>query len=627
LSLTLKEQILVEGTTLSELIREAFIDPLRSVLIVDDQYPTWEEILNNATGSVDRDEVAVSRSVAKNWRQLPNGPLGVIKQFRSRNPGFIIDIHDALAPDNLSTQDSPETATDLADHLYQSDLLILDYNLEGDSALRGKKARSILQSVLLNKHFNLIVVHTGEHDLEDVFFECLLTTMQSCTHQFNADLNHKLAKLDQKLDDLEVAEEFDREKLSEYFGISEYIEFRRPDISQKSVLATYMRSEGGLSSLSNWAKEFGLKGGELRTFLYWVIREYEKPKLLEFSQQKIEGLKWYNEGDCKWLRTVRGFVSFVGKGPDDLLGELQKALESWKPTPSRLLSAKYRHELSRLGVEAEDRTLLKRHVFAHFYKDILKPSAIDLPTAAIERLRAVKLKDHVSRQSEEISFHIESEIVQFGERIIATDNINGNEFSTHYGIDLTDPVKSQIAVAHYNSYISTLPLKQDVDQLDSGHIFKLKGQWYVCATPACDLQPGQNAIAFGGDSHELRPFTGLLLKPSEIQSLSPDHINSGTYCFVENEPGKIVALGLRVPGDDGKPINEKVTWRTFLATNNGVIEDNQFTVLIPKLQASALGSEPEAAHIVAKLRYEYALSYIQKVGASVSRIGLGYSAF
>ncbi len=37
---------------------------------------------------------------------------------------------------------------------------------------------------------------------------------------------------------------------------------------------------------------------------------------------------------------------------------------------------------------------------------------------------------------------------------------------------------------------------------------------------------------------------------------------------------------------------------------------------------------PEAsATLVAKLRYEYALNYIQRVGSSVSRIGLGYAAY
>jgi len=35
-------------------------------------------------------------------------------------------------------------------------------------------------------------------------------------------------------------------------------------------------------------------------------------------------------------------------------------------------------------------------------------------------------------------------------------------------------------------------------------------------------------------------------------------------------------------------------------------------------------SEQKEAQVIAKLRYEYALNYIQRIGVSVSRIGLGY---
>ena len=242
-------------------------------------------------------------------------------------------------------------------------------------------------------------------------------------------------------------------------------------------------------------------------------------------------------------------------------------------------------------------------------------------------LKSAKLKDHVSRQSEAISFHIEDEVVNFGEKIVETDVNSGNHFSSYYGIDLTDAEVEKSAVANYNSYISTLPLKRGDDQLDSGHILEINNEWWVCATPACDLQPKQNTIAFLGDSDDLRPFTALRLNKIDVKQLSSEQINSGEYCFIETEPGEIVALGLRVLNTNlVMTTNNKVTWRTFLAKKSGLIKNNRIKLLRPKLRATNLINEKVDAKVIAKLRYEYALNYIQKVGASVSRIGLGYTS-
>lgn len=611
--------ILTEATNFSSLVHEAFIEPLRSVLIVDDQYPTWDEILNERLTDETKNAALSSRSNDKTWLKDPSGPIKVIQQFRKQKPGLIIDIHDALTP----------TDAEQADHLHQSDLLVLDYNLEGDqSGLGGGTARSILQSVLSNKHFNLVVVHTGEDVLSDVFSDCLLGLMTNCTGQFNEAVIKDLADLDEKLDELGDKEEFDSKLLSEKFGMREYLALRHPTTNFNNTLRQFMKSEGDFATVSNWGKDTGLHGKDLKTFFYWAIREFEKTKSTIFGDDTLEGLKWKCTDECIWLRTVRGFVTFVGKGPEDLLGALQSALENWQPTPSRLISAKYRHELSSVGVEAEDRTLLKAHVFAHFYKDFCAPTREGLTKEEGKRLRTAKLKAHVTRQSEAIAFHIEDEVVQFGEKIRQIDTDTKAGFASHYGINLeaNGDAEAAKAVAHYNSYVSTLPLKVGDDQLDSGHIFKWNSNWWVCATPACDLQPGQNTIAFIGSSDNQRPFTALKLLPvGPEKTVTADHINSGLFCFVEQSPGEVICLGLEELGTATSITNGKATWRTFIALANGHISDNKLKLVIPKFIENELTLELEQeAEIFAKLRYEYALNYIQKIGTSVTRIGLGY---
>ncbi|MCY0148832.1 response regulator receiver domain [Hoeflea sp. G2-23] len=187
--------------------------------------------------------------------------MKVIKEFRNKKPGFVIDIHDALAPSpaaiaaGTKPQESP---SELADHLHQSDLLVLDYNLEGPGGLRGKKAREILRMVLSNNHFNLIIVHTGEDDLDEVMAECLLSLMQSCTSQFDGKLLAELKLLDDILDEMGDEEEFDRNHLSNIFSTQEYLEVRQKDALG---IASFMRGEGRLAPLQKWGKDLGLKGG------------------------------------------------------------------------------------------------------------------------------------------------------------------------------------------------------------------------------------------------------------------------------------------------------------------------------------------------------------------------------
>ncbi len=594
-------------TAFQSLIKEAFIDPIRSVLIVDDQYPTWAEILNEQLPEAGRDTELNKRSAAKSWRTQSKGTLSVINQFRAQNPALIIDIHDA--------QEGGMPLERTANHLHQSDLLVLDYNLEGESSgLEGRRARQILKSVLRNHHFNLIVIHTQEKQLSEVFYRCLLSLCSPLYPSLNQSALVQCVQ--ESLDDLTDDELFNSKELADHFDHADYVKFRHKSNSCEQALRSYMRNEGPLSRLAAWADKLNLTGKYKRGFALWAIEKFEKDHEDIFSKECFDGLNWTLEDDKLWLRTGRGFVTFVKKNQQNLLGELQSALEAWRPSPSRLLSAKVRHEINCNGVEAEDRTLSKAHVFAYFY-DLIRKSGT-------EEKRATLVREHLARQAETLSHQITSAVVKFGESIFVADECMNQQFASHYGVDLSDKIVERAAASQFNSYISTLPLVSDDDHLDCGHIFEMGNEWWVCATPACDMEPGQNTIAFTGNSSELRPFTALKLIVVKSEDLTEKHINSGRYCFAEVEEGKIECLGLQDSNSDFG--SDKVTWRTFVAKKDGRLSNRSFDILSPVLNEGEIELAPKTAQVKAKLRYEYALNYIQKVGASVTRIGLGYRA-
>ena len=76
------------------LVSEAFIELIRSVMIVDDDYPTLDEILSEAVKGK-----ATPVHAGKSWREKPNEVLDVINEFRQPHGGpYILDIHDGDMP-------------------------------------------------------------------------------------------------------------------------------------------------------------------------------------------------------------------------------------------------------------------------------------------------------------------------------------------------------------------------------------------------------------------------------------------------------------------------------------------------------------------------------------------------
>ena len=158
------------------------------------------------------------------------------------------------------------------------------------------------------------------------------------------------------MDDWVDDEKFSPDDLELKFDVASYLELRHPSSDPKSFFASYMKHNaeliGPLSLLAEWANELKLKGADRRGFALWAIEEFEKRKAPLLSHSSFSGLNWSSENHRFWLRTSRGFVTFVRKEKTDLILELQEALASWKPTPSRLLSAKLRHEIDSNGVVA-----------------------------------------------------------------------------------------------------------------------------------------------------------------------------------------------------------------------------------------------------------------------------------
>lgn len=585
----------------SDLVREAFIDPIRSVMIIDDQYPTWEEILDEERWTQDKDGSLVSPTKPKEWWTDRNGPRGVLKQFRGRDKGLMIDIHDGQPPDV-----EPEK---IASFLHQSDLLVLDYQLEGET-LGGDRAQDLAKHLLNENHFNLIVVHTNKENLFEPFSEILLRLLSKCASE---------GEYEDRVDNGETAiDEVDNESLADelrnQFTHELYLVTRHPTCG-KSAIGQLFAGTAPFDKVKTLLEENDIKVSNFKDVLAWLMKDFEQRASGVFANDNSDGLNWSAKEGCLWIRTDRGFIAFANKKKtDNLLKCLREALEDWQPSPSRLLSAKFRHSIDEYGVVAEDKALSKRHVYAKFYHDI--------KSAEIQK-RGALLDNHVVRQAERVTAEIQQNIRDFGLAIGQIDDNSPDsvDLSKHYGVNLQNNEEANKAVRHYNHHVSCIPVHGY--HLTSGHIFEMNEKKWVVVSAACDMVPGQRQMGFEQIHENHRPFVALQLYKNR-NTLTDTEINSGNFIFLETDEDVEVYCTFPKSSD---PVEQlpKVTWNNFIALNKGILADEYaFDLLAIDARKEEIESTKHSVKIIAQLRYEFALNLIHRLGTTMTRIGLSF---
>ena len=311
--------------TYESLVSEAFLDPIRSVLIVDDDYPTLNEIL-----SPRRDQDKLYKEKA--WNQSDRNKARVkrvIEQFRRPDAPYMLDIHDGLTP-------SEETDETHVGSLQQTDLLILDYILDRAKADDGTASIRIAHEALVNKHFNLVLVHTNE-DLDDIFGTFVLGLITPC---FGALANEEQsAELSEFLGEHEPA-------LLGSVGSAQYLAARRlyNQSSFDGLNAGIQKGDGALGQVQAALQAGGLNRTFWKEAVVHGLAFYESENETDFAKQEVGVLDWKDD-KVKFIRASRGFICFTKKEKEktkepDLLEAVREALVAWRPLPSRLLLTK-----------------------------------------------------------------------------------------------------------------------------------------------------------------------------------------------------------------------------------------------------------------------------------------------
>lgn len=577
-------------------IRDAFVDPLRSVLIIDDDYPTYEEVLAPPTAA--QKAATAAAGLTKKWETEPEKIRKVLKRFRRSAPPLIVDIHDGS---NVKAEGDNEVVL----HLHQSDLLVLDYELDKQAKGDGTKAIEIVRNVLKNQQFNLVVLHTSEK-LEDVFEE------------IRNGLLHPLPGLSTPeaeatvLETIGLAEVDTPEILAQIVGTlteAHYLYFRlgggvwplkegqeRPPVEPFETLA----AQAGFT-----------EPGQVADLARYVLKRRENKLTPKMFDTFLPNMEW-SLGARRWIRTDTGFIAFSSKQQEeDLVEELVLALADWGPPPSRLFLAKLRARMDQGGVPAETKALGNKDVLAHWYKRLLD---------AEDPERAFLIGEAVGRHSDLLMADLLPSVTKFAALMIKADakSKRANALCREYfDVDLSNNAAVAKARAEHNAFVCSKAVEGN--HLATGHVFEAENRLWVCLTPLCDLVPRDRKDRFGKIGDRI-PFIAVRLE--EIIGRQPKRIQSNRFIALKLD-GKVRFFCIGNESDESSTPH----WFNLFAFDGGKFTGSRrFRYQRVEMNAKKeLVAKVHRAKLVSQLRYEYALNFMHKLGSSMTRVGLDFA--
>lgn len=584
-----------------ELIEEVYIRPIRTVVVIDDEFPSLDGM------------IAKELNEKGAWDGTPDNAAKVqeILHF-CRHKHWLVDVHDG---NNIPFKDDEI----IAPHLIHSDLMILDFNLKDT----GEKAIKILRKLASNNHFNMVIVYTSD-GIEAVTRDIALGL--TCADENQSLSSEDIKTIENQLGDWEAEDENILDKLNSEITEQVYLNYRTQKENGCKKLLGQPEGLKIVGLFKNKPKSIKLQPIQI---IKWLLLKKEINLKSKLSPNKLGHVSTVSpETTIKWIRTDCLFVTVVNKHhqPDTLPDKLLDALHEWCPKPHRLLMSQMRFLMDDRGVIAESEILENNYLQAGWLMELLETKAYtqkqvinNTVSKHWEALGDVLRKD-ISEFADKLTLHLKSRDTT--EVIDKHCKIKVNLESTK---TKDDPELKKIK-KHINCYNNTKPV--DGYHLTTGHILELDNgkpekEYWICLSPACDLVPEQKTAGLYRRVEGSMPFVAVEL--TEIgEQKAIEEANLNIFVFLEIDK-KICTFTIHRSGY----LHSNLVWEQMIAVNNGVfdIESKELQIFRPSKNPNDehITMEKHTVRIVAQLQYEYALNLLQRFGATMSRVGLDFS--
>jgi hypothetical protein len=588
---------------------------LRTVLIIDDQFPTYKNLLELSEDELRR--------------------FGEPEEAKALYSLF----HDNHMPCDVEN----EAAELSIDRVRKSDLIVLDYHLTPGSQ-DTTQSIDIIRGLAGTKHFNTVVLYTRERDHYGIWSSLVLGLRRGWVEPTGL-LDGTALKTWERLSD--------EEKLPQDHPADEMIIAYARGATIKEQLKH-------IPALRNQLIGSGFEASDVPSvvtaLIHRAVRERFQGDEYVFDGQQQVVVAGFDVNGPKWVQSQNCFVVILGKQEEDgddvhpaqadrVLRCLDEAFVAWQPNILQVLISEIQNilELDALATaQAEFRDSATQVGLSYYLLD------------AVKSARAPDAREHFKAP---LSTLIDKLVETLRHRIGSDADLGALastllvEELTEQGWPLEAPRENELLAKVYkaaekvarpsgepptkndalfalNSFLSTEPFRRD--HLTTGTIFRTPaGEYWVCASPACDMVPRAPAPDqhWTHAMHPLRPMVAALLKVEEGHASVLNTAPTGRHVFLRGEPNLAFSIG-HGPG-------HQPSFEMFFVQNAARVQDDDtgrkfFRSARIALVAPDEGGEGETRLafdeyvVVGQLRPAYATKVLQLVGQHLSRIGLDF---
>lgn len=613
---TIGGDLVAQVDTYAEAVKETFRSrALRTVLLIDDQFPTYADVL--AGGARLNTFTETARA------------LRLYRMFKSRH--MPCDIENNVG--ELTKED--------VERIRKSDLIVLDYHLTPGSRDNSKSIQ-LIRKLSRTKHFNVVVLYTLETDLDGVWRD--IAGDLRCGWQQPEDL----------LDDLGLAQ---WEELANRGDM--------PDVVSKELLISYLLGHAA----RDWANRQGVENdlveaGVERKYVNPIIealihqrmceRYADDEEVLATPEKRVFGA--CEAGRPRWIQSGNCFVALLGKQefkadehPTDAQGILQcldEALADWRPNLLQVLISEMQNilELEALAT-AEFDYLRDPEIQIGLSYQLLRSLEADAGPEEVDRLMP-PLQAVIDKLVETLRHRLaaDGDLGKLGTTLLAEElrriswPVQTNDkrargraiFSAATELARTGKKPSvEDVFFSLNQFLSTEPFRRG--HLTTGTIFRKAGseEFWVCAAPGCDMvvrKPVAQQVWASG-IHPIRAMVAVRLHPDNSLDGALGKAEKGRHVFVRVDRKRAFSV---LDKDIDQPVYEFFFPDDAARTSLGEDGKHSFKAFRVEVTtgASEDSSDPQfgAAEyvIVRQLRPSYASRILQMAGQHLSRIGVDF---
>ncbi|HVU33517.1 MAG TPA: response regulator receiver domain [Opitutaceae bacterium] len=572
----------------SVLAEKAFIKPVRSVLFVDDQFPTYEEL----AGAERPKRNEIERA----------GRL--VSSCRIRH--YVCDVRNN--PDALNNVEMEKIGV--------SDLLVIDYHLRGDAGNR-EDALNFLARLARSPHFNLAVIYTGEKNLTSVR-QAVATRIRGKPPLADpgvADLPEVSVDLTAVASNLDAYIAGDPCLLG----------------GMKVLFPKDKETVAHLDKRSKWAL--------LRRFFEAFLEEKFGKNADNVPAELVPVAMSAGGESGHWVQGGNLFVVVVPKGQpgdianDDIGALLQKlvtAIVDWSPSLIEVMMASaagsiVRHGLRKSAIDFADEMLCSGLVYWFLAGDSAYGDVGQVQSDADRRTRIEELHQAI--------FHLLcaaalEEAANLSEEIIR-DKLGGQnpievpaeqrmtlvkDWSKAKGIDEN---KMKLAA---NAFLCSA--RFTAKHVTTGTIFQEVGKddYWLCVSAACDMVPrgpsANNQWRAGLYPYRMMMAARLEKWSSPAGALADAHFGKNIFIKIDQD---LIALKFIPPG-----LSEPSVAPMFAENKAMVVEGKFRGILLNKSPEDTLVLNGADYRPIAQLKPEYASRLLQQTGHHLSRIGVDF---